>query len=607
MRKYFIWTVVIWLISILMVVSYAFGLFPLSQAGFLVLVVVLFLGAWRHPRQFFWLFLALLPLENIIISPTSFPISLRPYQLVGGILVLILLLSAIFKNKRINWQVLRFDCFICQIFKFTFCKIKDEKKYLNPLDRLVAVLGIASLVGVQFALDKALSLKLSFILFSFLGLYWLTRNFVRTKKQSLGGLLSVTDFRQNIPVLPSTRQKKFANTPYLRTFFDFVLNKTGKFSSKTVTESNPLEAIWFFLVGTDAVVLFGFYQMLAMKWGWPAFEVMSKRVNSTFTEPDWLGMYLIFVLALLLGFKYAFNIISKDKSGNILQKISDIRIFKWSAVKIGQVLLNIGLVGMIVVLVGTVSRSAWLGAGVVFGVYGIIIWLKQGFAKALKEGGVFLVVIISAVVILKIFGLSDFHLGNRAVSSVSGLQKITVSCRLDSALINGDRIKGIDELPNKSCRHISLEEIAGEKQAGKKVLEVYRPDPNVEIRKSIYQITWQEVKKHWLFGQGLGSSGAFLGKDDLGHRLNASNIFLEVLVSMGIIGLIPFLLIILTPLIFGLRFLQIRAGKYADKQKEFLAIFLLLTFFAILIPNLFNAGLLLGFFWIWLAVVMSGL
>ncbi len=548
MRKYFIWTVVIWLISILTVVGYAFGLFPLNQTGFLVLVVVLFFGAWRHPRQFFWLFLALLPLENIIISPTGFPISLRPYQLVGGILVLILLLSVVFKNKRINWRLLRPKCFICRFLKL--CKLQDKKAYLNPIDRLVAVLGVAGLIGAQFAPDKALSLKLDIIFFSFLGLYWLTRNFVRTKKQ-------------------------------------------------------VLEAVWFFLVGTDAVVLFGFYQMLAMKWGWSAFEVMNKRVNSTFTEPDWLGMYLIFVLALLLSFKYVFSVISRDKSGNILQRISDIRIFKWSAVKIGQVLLNIGLVGMVVILIGTVSRSAWLGVGGVLGVYGIIIWLKQGFTKALKEGVLFLVIVVSAVIILKLFGLSDFHLGNRAVSSVSGLQKITVSCRLDSILTSGERIKSIDELPNKGCRHINLEEIAGEKQIGKKVLEVYRPDPNVEIRKNIYKTTWQEVKKHWLFGQGLGSSGVFLGKDDLGHRLNTSNIFLEVLVSMGIIGLLPFLLVLLTPLIVGLKFLQIRFGKYANKQKEFVAVFLLLTFFAVLIPNLFNAGLLLGFFWIWLAVVMS--
>ncbi len=550
MRKYFIWTVVIWLISVLTVVGYTLGLFPLSQMGFLVLAGILFLGAWRHPRQFFWLFLALLPLENIIISPTGFPISLRPYQLVGGILILILLLSAVFKNKRINWRLLRLNCPICRFLKL--CKLQDKKVYLNPLDRLVAVLGVAGLVGAQFAPDKTLSLKLSIILFSFLGLYWLTRNFVRNKKQ-------------------------------------------------------VLETAWFFLVGTDAVVLFGFYQMLAMKWGWPAFEVMSKRVNSTFTEPDWLGMYLIFVLALLLSFKYVFSVISRDKSGNILQRISDIMVFKWSAVKIGQVLLNVGLVGMVVVLIGTVSRSAWLGAGVVFGVYGIIIWLKQGFAKALKEGGVFLVIIISAVIILKVFGLSDFHLGNRAVSSVSGLQKITVSCQSDSDLINGSHIKSMDELPTKNCRHINLEEIVGEKQAGKKVLEVYRPDPNVEIRKNIYQTTWREVRKHWLFGQGLGSSGAFLGKDDLGHRLNASNIFLEVLVSMGVIGLMPFLLVVLSPFIIGLKFLQIRSGKYADKQKEFVAVFLLLTFFAILIPNLFNAGLLLGFFWIWLAVVMGSL
>ena len=53
------------------------------------------------------------------------------------------------------------------------------------------------------------------------------------------GLFSITDFRQNIPVLLRACQKKFANTPYLRTFFDGALNKTEKFLSKTVTENSP--------------------------------------------------------------------------------------------------------------------------------------------------------------------------------------------------------------------------------------------------------------------------------------------------------------------------------------------------------------------------------
>ncbi len=53
------------------------------------------------------------------------------------------------------------------------------------------------------------------------------------------GLFSIIDFRQNIPVLLSACQKKFANIPYLRTFFDCALNKTEKFSSKTVIGNSP--------------------------------------------------------------------------------------------------------------------------------------------------------------------------------------------------------------------------------------------------------------------------------------------------------------------------------------------------------------------------------
>jgi len=54
------------------------------------------------------------------------------------------------------------------------------------------------------------------------------------------GLFPSTDFRQNLPVLPSTCQKKFTNTPYLCTFFDGALDKTEKFSSKTVLGNSPL-------------------------------------------------------------------------------------------------------------------------------------------------------------------------------------------------------------------------------------------------------------------------------------------------------------------------------------------------------------------------------
>jgi len=58
-------------------------------------------------------------------------------------------------------------------------------------------------------------------------------------KIAIGGLFPITDFRQNLPVLPSACQKKLTNIPYLCTFFDGALNKTEKFSSKTVIENSP--------------------------------------------------------------------------------------------------------------------------------------------------------------------------------------------------------------------------------------------------------------------------------------------------------------------------------------------------------------------------------
>jgi len=55
------------------------------------------------------------------------------------------------------------------------------------------------------------------------------RNFFGDEYNGLRGLFLNTDFRQNLPVLPSACQKKFTNTPYLCTFFDGALNKTEKF------------------------------------------------------------------------------------------------------------------------------------------------------------------------------------------------------------------------------------------------------------------------------------------------------------------------------------------------------------------------------------------
>jgi len=564
MKKYLIWTIGVWAVSALLVISKMTGLLPLSSMLLGILTVGLLGAAMKYPRQIFWLFLAVLPLENVILSTGDIPIAVRPFQLIGGVLVLVLILSTIFKNKKIKFKLLRPTLPSLAIFRMEKNPVKNNKVYLNPVDRLVVFLGVASLIGAQFAPDLVTSLKLSVVLFSFIAFYWVARNFTRNFK-------------------------------------------------------NLLENIWFFLVGADAVLMFGLYQKIAEKLGWASMQVMEKRINATFTEPNWLGAYLVFILALFLGVKYILKLLRRDNGclGRAVQRFSEMRIGNWPMLKISQVVVNIYVLFIIAELILTVSRSAWLGAGVVLEVYILIVWIKDSFVKSLRTGVYAAIKIGLVVLVLNIFGLSDFHLANRATSSASGMQKITISCQQNIAkeqINSGAKIASLQELSIYGCHHINLEDIEFEKQNGAVIKEVYRPDPSVEVRKDVYKKSWVEIKKHWLFGQGLGSSGFFLGKDNLGHNLNSSNIFLEVLLSMGVAGLMIFVLVILTPFIIGLKLLQVKAGKYsnspqadqqAGKPKEVIAVFFMLTFFAILIPNLFNAGFLIAFFWIWLAMIMS--
>jgi hypothetical protein len=565
MKKYLTWTIGILAVTMLTVLSQAVGWLPLSNSAFITLTMVLLVITIKAPRQIFWLFLAILPLENIIFSSTNSPVAIRPFQLVGIVLVIALIFLTVFENKlknkkksgknsEIDFRLLKFALPSLALFKMEKPPIRDGSIYLNPVDRIVVAFGIAGLMGAQFSPIPGTSLKLSAVLLSFVGFYWLARNFTRT----------------NIHLL---------------------------------------ENAWFFSVGISAVLIFGFYQKIAEKFGWNSFQVMEHRINSTFTEPNWLGMYLVFSLAILLAAKYLLsNLQDKNFTNNQIEKIISMRIGKYTLIAISQIKINLFLFFLTVILITTVSRSAWLGAVAVVVMYGLINWLKDGFKNAFKKISLLVGIAILAIVFLKSFGLSEFHLANRASSSISGWQKITISCQQNATkkqIKVGEKIASIQELANYGCRHIDLEEVEFEKKNGGVIKEIYRPDPSVNIRKDIYKKSWPVIKKNWLFGQGLGSSSVFLGEDNLGHRLNTSNIFLEVLISTGFIGLMLFGIIIVTPFVVGLKLLQLKSGKYADRTKEVIAVFFLLTFFAILVPNLFNAGIFLAFFWAWLAVINS--
>ena len=203
-----------------------------------------------------------------------------------------------------------------------------------------------------------------------------------------------------------------------------------------------------------------------------------------------------------------------------------------------------------------------------------------------------------SLVIIYAFHLTDFKLFERA-QSTGGLQKITISCNPSKLTwdmddyINSESVVDQEKLDRLGCRHINLEEIAIEKSKGFIVMEVYRQDPNINIRQQIYQKSWEQLKNNPILGIGWGSIGQVLGTDERGAALNSSNIFLEVWLGSGIIGLLSFIAIWIMILISGLL-------NFSSKNRDskIYGIFLIFCLFAILVPNLFNAGILIGFLWV---------
>jgi hypothetical protein len=217
-----------------------------------------------------------------------------------------------------------------------------------------------------------------------------------------------------------------------------------------------------------------------------------------------------------------------------------------------------------------------------------------------KNAGLQLLFILIAlgVALMIVMPLTRFQLTDRVVST-GGLQKITISCPASIDLVIPQKVNSLDDI--KPCQHINLEDIAKERALGNVIMEVNRPDPNVNIRAEIYQKSWQQIKAHPILGLGWGGISSVLGSDERGAGLNASNIFLEVWLGAGLIGFLSFVILvgyIMTATI----------GAFLDNNENkngSLIAFVMLGWAAVVIPNLFNSGIFLGFVWCYLAVAIS--
>lgn len=501
---------------------------PLGKGDFAFLVILALCVALYRPRWIFFLFVSAIALENIILAGGFLPLQLRPYQFLGA--VLIAAVAILYFFKKLNFEILK------------------------PVwvDWLIFSLFPLSLLAVFNAPNKSIAIKQDFVLLSFIALYYLIRNFVRTKDD------------------------------LVKTFFFFIGS---------------------FLVTTS----YGFYQIFADKFGWQSFEVMFGRPNSTFTEPDWLGIFLCFALAVFLTSIFYF-----------LRAKQKIFISK----KYILLFLDILILLDTTLIILTLSRSAWVGATAVAVFYLLIILVgpQKGVAQKIhnldfksfaREGLILTFIIFISLAVIRVGGLSKFDILDRARSTATSEQKITIACESNTSIPAS--IGNVGELSKYNCRHINLEEINYYKSQGKIVTEIYRKDPNVLTRGQIYQKSWQIIKRHPVLGVGFGAITQKLGVDARGAGLNESNIFLQVWAGSGILGLIAFLGAVLYLFMHSFRKLSpvcplqkwLGYPVVKDEFERTLAVFTVLGILALMIPNLFNAGLLMGILWLGLAIFIS--
>lgn len=402
-------------------------------------------------------------------------------------------------------------------------------------DTLPIIIALGGFLSLMGAPDPKLALKQVIVFVSFVAIYFLGRIFWRT----------LYDVRQTLP---------------------------------------------FFFVSSSVVFGYALWQNIRFRFGQESFQVMAGRPNATFPEADWLGMFTLVVLGAILALLLRYRLVSS-------------RSWKQASEKWQLGLLFVSLVLTLTVLILTMARSAWLGAVALTIVFLLGVLFEHGWqgVRASAKNVVFplgtlFISLLLALGFIYFLALSPFQLLSR-IQSTGGLQMITVAC--DAPVTLPERITAVSELDTFRCRHIDLEAIEAEERAGKFVTEIARPDPNVAIRKEIYSTLVTLVRDHFLVGIGWGSAELFLGTDERGSGLNASNVFFEVWLGSGIIGLLAF--VVLWGALF---FASLRWFWQAENTSEekTLAVFLFSTLAGLTVFDLFNSGILLGFFFLFLAL-----
>jgi len=351
-------------------------------------------------------------------------------------------------------------------------------------------------------------------------------------------------------------------------------------------EDIELAAIHFF--GAFFItVMVGIWQNWAFMHGGNHGELMPGRPNGVFPEADWFGIYMTLGIALAL----AFLLFVFEQTGYGRRRILQ-------ALTLHEIIF-FGSMGLIL----SVARSAWLGAVVAFGLFFSAVFFRYGVRRwfgsisfSARRVATVVFAFLFAVSFVKVLHLTPFHLSNRLESSGTGLQKITVSC--EHAVQLPDAISSLEDLEIYDCRHIPIEQITSEMQSGHFVFEVDRPDPNVSVRFRLWEESVRVIWERPWFGSGWGEIGRRLGADENGHIFNASNIFLEVWIGSGVFGFVAFCSVILSVGVAGIRLALRKETRVAGAG-------ILVVAAAVIVPNVFNSGHLVGFFWVWMGISVA--
>ncbi len=428
--------------------------------------------------------------------------------------------------------------FLAIAIKFLTKKLYFKLVRPNWLDYLVFLIPLAGLLNIINSQNALAGIKFALILFSFAILFLLTRNYIQ----------NTVDLKKSLP---------------------------------------------FFLGSSLVIMLYGFWQNNRFAHKLNSFAVMPGRPNSTLTEPDWLGLYLILILASSYALIYFF--IQKGDEENKLKKQTSLAV------------IYAYLILAFTLLIISVARSAWLGAIAMTILFLVAIFYGWQWKVIIKiKLGIISAFFISLGIVY-FFQLTTFQLFDRAVST-GGLQKITIACNPDcgrdalQCVSTVVTIHDISKLTQYGCRQINLEEIETEKKQGRFVTEIKRDDPNVSVRAEVYRKSWLQIKAHPILGIGWENIATVLGKDARGINLNSSNIFLETYLGSGIIGFVSLIIIFITIFVRAI----IVFYREVDLEQKTFALFVLISWTGIIVFNLFNAGIMLGFFWVWLGIA-SGL